>query len=177
MKKMLIIMCCVGQIKAGCLADFIGKYNHKLSKYELQKIEIGIIKASKPETRDYDYNISPYLLTGLLLKESTGKYWVVNKENAQGLCQLIPKWNNATWSKMVMLHDTDKLTEIESGMFACGEALRERMKKAKGDINRALDFYHGHAHMRGERFNYWRANYNQKIFSIAHKAQVFCNTI
>ena len=177
MKKKLVAFFVINQVFAGCLGDFIGKHNRKLTSNELERIERGIIKASRPETRDYTYNISPFVLSGLILTESTGKYWIKNSENAQGLCQLIPKWNNATWAKMVMLHDTDSLQQIESGMFACGEGLRERMKKARGNINRALDYYHGHAHMKGQKFEFWRKNYNGKVFAFAEKAKQFCEKI
>jgi Transglycosylase SLT domain len=161
--------------KAACLADFISKHNKNLTKDETAQIELSLIKASDPQTRDYTYKISVYTLVGLMLTESSGRYYIKNHENAEGLCQVIQKYNQASIAKMIMIYDSDDSRQIKTGAFLCGEALRERLHKAKGNINKALDYYHGHAHMSDKKIAMWRSKYNAKVFRYSEQAKSFCS--
>ena len=158
----------------GCIATYIRKHNPAVNHGQAVEIELALRRASRPQTRDYDYTISPYLLTGLMIRESTARPHAVSSERAEGLCQVVPKWNQRTWAKMVLLTDTDSFKTIAGGAFACGEALRERLHAAKGSVHGALDRYHGHWRTKGERLAKYRRDYNYRILRYTNEVKQFC---
>lgn len=161
-----------------CISEHIRTVNKRVSVNDAQEMASYILEYANAQTRDYGgINVSPYVMTALMQKESTFRVNALSSEGAKGLCQLVPKWNQPQIAKNAILNDSVSIDkDIKSGVWLCSEAIRERLAKAKGNINLMLDYYHGHALASPERKATFRKGYNQVILSNAHKIKKRCES-
>lgn len=123
----------------GKILDVISSYSTGLDKVSLNKVPQWIYEAS----RKYDYD--PFLLTALIVTESSFNNWAKSHQGALGLMQIHPRTGHAMATEVNLTWEgKPTLFRPESNIFLGTYYLSKLQNRFNNDMKLALEAYnHG----------------------------------
>lgn len=154
----------------GCLQSYVKRVNPRVPDKVAQDIELAVRYAAYPIDRRHHYYVHPYVLMAIIKNESAYRHNVgVNYAGAHGLMQVIPKWHQANIAKAVMMSDSSDVTyDIATNVYTGAEAFRSMITRAKGDRNKAIQFYGGYPTLQAS------LPYRNKLIKTIKELQLVC---